>query len=75
MEPNTSPYVLEAVNRGTGCQNCHYPVDIPIEISKMIQHEKELLETPVVAVMSLCADCLSLMAAGNWIELARRGAR
>ena len=55
-----------------GCQTCGGSLCEEIEISRLVQENGELLETPVLAMMRLCDSCQALLAAGDWNVLATR---
>jgi hypothetical protein len=54
------------------CQNCGLPSPDELEISRLVQDAGELQETPVVALLQLCRDCLELITSGRWEKLSDR---
>jgi hypothetical protein len=55
-----------------GCQNCRHPQRDSFEVSRLIEKDGEIQETPLVAILHICDECLTLIAAGNWKELLSR---
>lgn len=60
---------------GPTCQNCQGGHREEFEISRLIRADGELTETPVLALVSYCADCMVLLAAGDWEGLQARRSR
>lgn len=53
------------------CQNCSEP-GLSFELSSLVEERGELVETPVVAIRSYCAQCRDLLFAQDWEGLKGR---
>lgn len=54
------------------CPNCQSPDQHSFEISRLIEQDGELHETPLVTILHLCEFCLTLMTGSNWSALEAR---
>lgn len=72
----TRPVTLAVRASAPVCQNCRSPQDFDtLEISRMVTHDGELEETPLLAIRHFCRDCVKLMITSNWDALSERKAK